>query len=200
VSDVGRLTGLLPLACLAAAICLFASELMTTFEFTPPGGEALDSQNGAERHGSALALIAVFAIGALALAVFTASKSAATAVGISGVVALLVFLLVDLPDANAVGTLDNARQSFFDAEAVPQGGFWLEMVGALALAVTGIALATLTHEQLAALRPPRREHPGARADDDAAKPATGSATAHQASKPDGTLRRLTRRPRARQRG
>jgi hypothetical protein len=201
VSDVGRLTRLLPLACLAAAICLFASELMTTFEFTPPGGEALDSQNGAERHGNALALIAVFAVGALALAVFTASKPAATAVAISGVVALLVFLLVDLPDANAVGTLDDARQSFFDAEAVPQGGFWLEMVGALALAVTGIALATLTPEQLAALRPPGREHPGAsRADDDAAKPATGSATAHQGSKPDGTLRRLTRRPRARQRG
>ena len=201
MSDVGRLTRLLPLACLVAAICLFASEPMTTFEFTPPGGEALDSQNGAERHGNALALIAVFAIGALALAVFTASKPAATAVAISGVVALLVFLLVDLPDANAVGTLDDARQSFFDAEAVPQGGFWLEMVGALALAVTGIALATLTPEQLAALRPPGRERPDAsRAEDDAAKPATGSATAHQGSKPDGTLRRVTRRPRARQRG
>ena len=102
---------------------------MTTFEFTPPGGEALDSQGGADRHGNALAVIAVFAIGALALAVLTASKPAATAVAVSGVIALLVFLLVDLPDANAVGTLNDARESFFDAEAVPQGGFWLEMVG-----------------------------------------------------------------------
>ena len=103
MTEVSRLTRLLPLACLAAAICLFASELMTTFEFTPPGGEALDSQGGADRHGNALAVIAVFAIGALALAVFTASKPAATAVAVAGVVALLVFLLVDLPDANAVG-------------------------------------------------------------------------------------------------
>lgn len=195
-----RLTRLLPLACLAAAICLFASELMTTFEFTPPGGEPLDSQGGADRHGNAQAVIAVFAIGALALAVFTASKPAATAVAIAGVVALLVFLLVDLPDANAVGTLDDARQSFFDAEAVPQGGFWLEMVGALALAVTGIALATLTPEQLAALRPQRRERPAEpRSSEPEPEPASGTA-AHKGAKAESTLRRLTRRPRARQRG
>jgi hypothetical protein len=194
VTEVGRLTRLLPLACLAAAICLFASELMTTFEFTPPGGEPLDSQGGADRHGNALALIAVFAIGALALAVFTASKPAATAVAIAGVIALLVSLLVDLPDANAVGTLDDERQSFFDAEAVPQGGFWLEMLGALALAITGIALATLSPEQLAALRPPRS---GGDTSDEA-RPAPSST--HKDAEAEGTFRRLTRRPRARQRG
>ena len=200
MTEVSRLTRLLPLACLAAAICLFASELMTTFEFTPPGGEALDSQGGADRHGNALAVIAVFAIGALALAVFTASKPAATAVAVAGVLALLVFLLVDLPDANAVGTLDDARQSFFDAEAVPQGGFWLEMIGGLALAVTGIALATLTPEQLAALRPPKRERP-AEPPSGGGKPEPPSpSAAHKDSKPEGAFRRLTRRPRARQRG
>jgi hypothetical protein len=200
VTEVTRLTRLLPLACLAAAVCLFASELMTTFEFTPPGGEPLDSQGGADRHGNALAVLAVFAIGALALAVFTASKPAATAVAISGVIALLVFLLVDLPDANAVGTLDDARGSFFDAEAVPQGGFWLEMVGALALAVTGIALATLTPAQLAALRPQRRARPPEPPSGEPnPRPAPGRAVAHQESETDGALRRLTRRPRARQR-
>ncbi|MQA74910.1 MAG: hypothetical protein GEU88_11315 [Solirubrobacterales bacterium] len=165
-ADVGRLTRLLPLACLVAAICLFASELMTTFDFTPPGGEVLRTQGGAGRHGNALMVIAVFAIGALAVAVLAASKPAATAVAIAGVVALLVFLLVDLPDANAVGTLDDARESFFDAEAVPQGGFFLEMAAALALAVTGVALATLSPQQLAALRPGGRDRGdrGARGD------------------------------------
>ncbi len=156
-NGIGGLTRLLPVACLIAAICLFASELMTMFEFTPPGAQALDSQSGADRHGYALALIAVFAIGALAVAVFAASKPAATAVAIAGAVALLIFLLVDLPDANAVGTLANESQSFFDAEAVPQGGFWLEMLAGIALTITGIALATLTPEQLAALRPPGKK-------------------------------------------
>ncbi|MET0957634.1 MAG: hypothetical protein ABWZ18_03905, partial [Solirubrobacterales bacterium] len=73
-------------------------------------------------------------------------------------------------------------------------GFYLELVGALALAVTGIALATLTPVQLGALRPaprarttePRRDEPH-QGDD-------------QGAQEGGRLSRLTRRPRARQRG
>jgi len=152
-----RVTRLLPLACLVAALVLFASELMTMFEFTPPGGEPLDAQSSGERHGNALFVIALFAIGALALAVFTGSKPAAVAVGAMGVIALLFFLLGDLPDAGQIGTLDDPRGSFFDAEAVPQEGFWLLMISSLALAVTGIALATLSPAQLAALGPSREE-------------------------------------------
>ena len=204
-----RVTRLLPLACLAGAVCLFASELMTTFEFTPPGGEPIDDQSAADRHGNALALIAVFAIGALGIAVFAASKPAATAVAVAGVVALLIFLLVDLPDANAVGTLDDPRQSFFDAEAVPQEGFWMELLGALALAVSGVALATLTPEQLASLRPGRRA-PGLGAGEPTADESASVAPAsslnaqqHEAARdlteePDH--RGARRRPQSRQRG
>jgi hypothetical protein len=197
-----KVTRLLPLACLVAAIVLFASELMTTFEFTPPGGEALSSQGGADRHGNALMVIAVFAIFALGVAVFTGSKPAAIAVGVAGVAALLVFLLVDLPDANAVGTLDDARNSFFDAEAVPQGGFFMEMLGALALAISGVALATMSPEQLRSLGPARRE--GCEEDEEAlrskpveAKAAAADAHATAEAEPKS---RLARRPRARQRG
>jgi hypothetical protein len=144
---------LLPLACLVGAGLLFASELMTMFEFTPPGAEALDSQTAGERHGNAMLVIAAFAVGALLVAVLAGSKPAALGVAVMGGIALLIFLLTDLPDAGQVGTLDDPRQSFFDAEAVPQAGFWLELVGALALAISGAALATLTPEQLSSLRP-----------------------------------------------
>jgi hypothetical protein len=150
-----RVEQLLPLACLAAAALLLASEFMTTFEFTPPGREAVDEQTSADRHGYALAIIAGFAFVATLVAVLAASKPAAISVGVAGVLALLVFVIIDLPDVGAVGTLDDGRQSFFDAEAVPQVGFWLVLIGALALAVSGIALATLSVEQLAALRPRR---------------------------------------------
>ena len=44
---------------------------------------------------------------------------------------------------NNVGTLDDPRQSFIDAEAKPVAGFWLELIGALVLTVCGAALATL---------------------------------------------------------
>jgi hypothetical protein len=85
--------------------------------------------------------------------VWAGSKPAAIAVVAMGGLALLIFLLIDLPDAGQVGTLDSAEQSFIDAEAIPQEGFWLEMLGALALAFTGAALATMSSEQLASLRP-----------------------------------------------
>jgi hypothetical protein len=195
-----KITRLLPLACLVAAIVLFASELMTTFEFTPPGGEALSSQGGGDRHGNALMVIAVFAIFALGVAVFTGSKPAAIAVGVAGVAALLVFLLVDLPDANAVGTLDDARNSFFDAEAVPQGGFFMEMLGALALAIGGVALATMNPEQLRSLRPPRREREDEDEPREGSKPKPVAAEAGHATAEAEAKSRLPRRPRARQRG
>ncbi len=165
MNEVGPLTRLLPVACIVAAACLFASELMTMFEFIPPGGEALCSQGAADRHSNAQMVLAGFAVAATLFAVYGSSKPAAISVAVVGVLALLIFLISDLRVVNATGSLSEAcgsagQSSFFDAEAVPQGGFWMELVGALALAVTGIALATLTPEQLAGLRPPRRARPG----------------------------------------
>ena len=148
-----RAERLLPWACMAAAVVLFASQLMTMFEFTPPGAEPLEDRSVIDHHGPALMIIAAFAALAVVVAVWAASKPAAIAVAGMGGLALLIFLLIDLPDAGQVGTLNDARQSFIDAEAVPQAGFWLEMLGALALAFTGAALATMSTEQLASLRP-----------------------------------------------
>lgn len=144
-----RLERLLPFAIIAAAAVLFASNFMTTFEFIPPGGEALDEQTAADIHSYAPAILAAFAVIAMFVALGTGSKPAAMAVAACGITALLLFLLIILPDAGQIGTLDDPRQSFFTTEAVPQAGFWLALIGALGLAVAGAALATLTPEQLA---------------------------------------------------
>ncbi|MGI8461818.1 MAG: Trp biosynthesis-associated membrane protein [Solirubrobacterales bacterium] len=144
---------LLPVVCFASALVLGFSELLITFEFIPPGGEPQDVGDtirmAGDRHSYSLMILAVFAVAAVAVAVMSGSKPAAIAVAVAGGVALLIFLLSDLPDAGKVGTLDDPRQSFTTAEAVPQAGFWLELLGALSLAVSGAALATLTPEQLA---------------------------------------------------
>lgn len=143
----------LPLVCFVSALVLGFSELLITFEFIPPGGEPQDVGDAirmaGERHSWALLVLAVFAVAALFIAVTNGSKPAAVAVAVAGGVSLLIFLLADLPDAGQVGTLDDPRQSFTTAEAVPQAGFWLELLGALSLAVSGAALATLTPQQLA---------------------------------------------------
>ena len=198
---LGLLTRLLPVAVLAAAIVLFASELMTMFEFTPPGAESLCAQDAGARHSNAQMVVAGFAILGTILAVYGRSRPAAISVAAMGVLALLIFLISDLRVVNAAGSLSEAcgaNQGFlFEAEAVPQGGFYMELVGALALAVTGIALATLTPEQLGSLRPGRRrtERAAPREDD----PHDAGHRESEATK--GRLgRRLGGRPRARQRG
>lgn len=139
---------LLSLACLASALVLAASELMTTFEIVNPGGEPLRALEAGERHNYVMLLLSFFAIVALALTVLGGSKPAAVAVAVAGIMALLVFLVVDLPDAGQVGTVDEPV-FFANAEAEPQAGFWLELLGALSLAVSGAALATLRADQLA---------------------------------------------------
>ena len=68
---------------------------------------------------------------------------AAVAIAVCGIVALLIFLIGDLPKVNNIGTLNDPRQSFIDAEAKPVAGFWLELAGALVLTVCGAALATM---------------------------------------------------------
>ena len=157
MNGFNRTEMLLALACAAGAAALGASEFMDTFEFVPPGGEAVDvpgSAEAAERHNYALLVLAVFALGALLAALLTGSQIAYFAVAAAGVIALLIFLVGDLPDANKIGTIDDERQSFVDAKAEPQAGFWLELVGSLVLAVCGIALATLQGQN-----PQRREEP-----------------------------------------
>jgi hypothetical protein len=141
VKGLPRTEMLLALACAAGAAALGASELMDTFLLTPPGGEAERALEAADRHNYALLVLAVFALGALLAALLTGSQVAYFAVAAAGVVALLIFLIGDLPDANKIGTIDD--EGFVDAKAEPQAGFWLELVGSLVLAVCGIALATL---------------------------------------------------------
>jgi len=143
---------LLVLACVVAALVLAASELVTTFQLVNPGGEALDPEggvgvSGGDRHSYVMAMIAFFALFCLALAVLEGSKPAAVAVAVSGGLALLLFLIIDLPDAGKVGAV-NEPVFLANAEIQPRPGFWLELIGALSLAVSGAALATLSPEQL----------------------------------------------------
>jgi hypothetical protein len=142
-----RTETLLVLACAAAAAMLGVSQFTDIFHLTPPGGEALKAIQASDQHGYATLVLAVFALILLVVAMAARGEQlgqvAAVAIAVCGVVALLIFLIGDLPKVNNVGTLDDPRQSFIDAEAKPVAGFWLELVGALVLTVCGAALATL---------------------------------------------------------
>jgi hypothetical protein len=153
---------LLPLACAGAAAMLAASQFMTIFELNGAGDQTFQLQTAFEQHHAATIVLAVFALLALVVAVATGSKPAAAAVAIAGIGALLLFLLIDLPDAGKAGTLGDLRgESSLTGQADPAAGFWVELAGALILAICGGALATLSPEQLRSFGP-RREEKGPR--------------------------------------
>ncbi len=167
----------LPVLIAFAAAILIASEFMTAFEFTPPGGEALREVSTAERHDYAMLILGLFAIAAMLVAVITGARPAAYAVAAAGGIALLLFLVVDLPDAGKLGDLEDPIRGFASARAEPQEGFWLEAVGAVTLALAGGAFATLTSDQLRA---------GRRGRTAAAEPVAAPAPAPAASDDSGT--------------
>jgi hypothetical protein len=154
LSRLERSETLLVLACAGAAGMLAASQFMNIFELTPPGGEAISEIDSADQHGYAMLVLAAFALILITVGIATRgrpiSEVAAVAVAVCGVVALLIFLIGDLPDVNKVGTLDDPRESFIDAKAEPQAGFWFELVGALVLTACGAALATTRPDQVSA--------------------------------------------------
>ncbi len=178
--NLPRTETLLVFACAAAAAMLGVSQFTDIFHLTPPGGEALKAIQASDQHGYATLVLAIFALMLLVVAMVFRGEQlgqvAAVAIAVCGVVALLIFLIGDLPKVNNVGTLDDPRQSFIDAEAKPVAGFWLELVGALVLTVCGAALATMKPSRSA----PAEESHGGRSHDGAA--------------PEGATTRLERSP------
>jgi hypothetical protein len=145
---------LLFLACLVGALMLIASEFADTFAYRA-GGAVLEVSHGGGRHDFAFLLLGVFAIAAILTAFATGSKPAAIAVATTGALALLLFLLIDLPDAGAKGTF----AGFVQSKADPQAGYWLELIGAIVLLIGGTALAAMRRP---ATIPRRAEHESTR--------------------------------------
>ena len=184
---------LLPLACAGACAALAASEFMDTFTLNGPGPTPQVVQTASDQHHYALLVLAGFALVALVIAVLAGSKPAAAAVAFCGAGALLVFLLIDLPDAGKVGAINSVNLT--EAKADPATGFWLELGGALVLAICGGALATLSSDQLRGFarsveggRPSARWRPSERA----ANPGTEGDRASEENK-EGAEQELPRK-------
>jgi hypothetical protein len=188
---------LLPLACVAGGALLFASQFMNIFELNAAGPTTEAVISSADQHWLAMGVLGVFAVLATIGAVGAGSKPLAVSVAVAGVVALLLFLLIDLPDAGKTGNL-NADVSFLVAKAHPVDGFWIELLGSLVLAICGAAMATLSPEQLRDLRPRRRRKASRRRRADTAgaspeTPAPQSGRTKRARKPSVTRTQGARR-------
>jgi len=195
---VPRAELILPVAIVAAATILAISEFMVTFEFTPPGGEALSRSLASDRHYYALLLLAIFAVASMLVAIATGLRSFAIGTAVLGVAALLIFLIVDLPDAGKLGTIGGDSEfTFSTARAEPQSGFIAEAFGAVVLGLATVAFATLNSSQLRApiarftsKREDADTGPGGAGDQAAAAPALARSTSARGAQ---DRRVLTRR-------
>ncbi len=147
----------LPLACGVAtgAGALAAAQFVGIFMLTPDGPDlGIREQlvvSAQDQHGWAMLILAVISLTLLIACLWydrgsgqeagPASQTAAVALAVTGLIALLIFLIIDVPDANRIGALGNETGSFVDAKATPQLGFWLELFGSALLIGCGSTLA-----------------------------------------------------------
>ena len=96
---------------------------------------------GGSHHSYALIPIALLAA-ALAVGVFRdGSRTALVAIGLLGIVALLIALLGDLPDAHATGVTGSTAARYVTASSQPSAGLYLETLGAIVYVMTcGVGL------------------------------------------------------------
>ena len=130
-------------AALLAAALLLAAEFLPLFEVrTSARHAAITTQQAGSHHAYALIPIALL-VATLALAWRRSpARLPVIAIGLLGVVALVIALGRDLPDAQATG-IERAGGTYVSAAAGPRAGLYLETAGgviALIAAAGGVLL------------------------------------------------------------
>ncbi len=111
-------------------------------------------------HNDSYALIPIALLAAaLGIGIFrSGNRPALLAIGLIGLVALLIALLGDLPDAHATGLAGSAASRYVNASSTPSAGLYLETLGAVLL----IATCVLGFLMLGRPEPPARPQPRTR--------------------------------------
>jgi hypothetical protein len=124
---------------LVGALILLVAEFTTLFTIHTAAATApVRSVTTGSHHTYALIPIALL-VALLAYGVWSAgSRPALLAIGILGVISLLIALLGDLPDAHASGLLGSSATHFSAASATPSAGLYLETLGSVVLLITSV--------------------------------------------------------------
>lgn len=132
----------LTLACAAGAALLAASQFVDIFYLTSEGPRPIEAIGATSQHGLTNVILAALALALACIALLVGSRSALGrlafgGVAIAGLVGLLVFGLIDLPDVGSAGTLDSPTGELTEATVEPAAGFWMELFGSLVLLAAG---------------------------------------------------------------
>ena len=122
---------------LLAALLLIVAEFTVLYEVhLATSSVPFRSVSGGHNHSYAM-LVVGLAAGALGILVWrTGARAALLAMGVLGVVSLLIALLGDLPDSQATGLAGSAARGFVNASSTPSAGLYLETLGGILLIAT----------------------------------------------------------------
>lgn len=147
------------LLALAGVVALAAAEFTTVYEVTVGSLEVVKrSATGGENHGYALLVIAALAV-VMTAAALRGARPPALALVVLGVVAVVIALVVDLPDTRGSGELPESL-AYEQAQARAGTGFGLELAGGVLLAAAGAVLLLAARQQSrtdARTRPRKRD-------------------------------------------
>jgi hypothetical protein len=122
---------------LLGALLTLVAEFTTLYQVhLATSSTPIKSVGTGSNHSYAMVPLALLAA-ALAIAVVrTGSRVALLAIGVLGLVALLIALLIDLPDAHATGLAGSAASHYVNASSTPSAGLYMETLGAVLLITT----------------------------------------------------------------
>ncbi len=147
---------------MAGALLLFVAEFTTLYTLhTADTTTTVGSYATGPNHGYAMLPIAVLALALLYGVWRVGSRVALLSVGLLGVIAMVIAVLDDLPDANASGLVGTARSHYVNAATSPGIGFYLETLGAVLLLISCVC-GFMVLGPPAVRRRPRRPRPPAR--------------------------------------
>ncbi len=147
--------GLILAGTLLAALLLLVAEFTTLYQVHLAGDPSpIKSVTSGSNHSYAMLVIGLGAAALGALTWRSGSRPALLAVGVLGLVALLIAVLGDLPDAHATGLEVTRAHGYETASSTPSAGLYMETLGAILLIAT-CGLGFLTLGAPAPRRPPR---------------------------------------------
>jgi hypothetical protein len=122
---------------LLGALLLLVAEFTSLYQVhVATSSTPLESVSGGSDHSYAMVPIALLA-GALGIGVWrSGSRPALLALGVVGVVAVLIALVNDLPDAQATGLAGSATSHYVNASSTPSAGLYMETLGGVLLIAT----------------------------------------------------------------
>ncbi len=126
-------------AALLGALLLLVSEFTTLFELKTAAAQTPSHAIGAGSHHAYALVPVALLVAFLALGVWrVGSRPALLAIGVLGVLALLIGLLGDLPDAHKSGLVATAGGHYATATATPSAGLYLETLGAVLVVISSV--------------------------------------------------------------